>query len=173
MKAYKYINTFFLIVVIISTFIFSFIHRNNHIKNIPGNSSYIDTTYVIDTIYYKVPVPIDSVVVRYKTVLVPFLDTFAVHKDTLSNDSISRNITAVNLPITQKRYNTKDYNLWISGYDPCLDSIKVFHPNKTIVRHIIPKEKRWTIGLQTGIQISNQKFAPYIGIGVGYTLFSW
>lgn len=134
-------------------------------------------TYVkYDTIrvFIEVPVPKDSLVIRYKTVKVPVYDTIkAPHADTLSSDSVS-----VVLPITQKHYSDSTYEAWVSGYEPALDSIRVFQPVMTITNTITNTEiryrqKRWGLGVQVGIGITPSKIEPYIGLGVSYNLFSW
>ena len=87
-------------------------------------------------------------------------------------------LTAVEIPITQKIYQDSTYQAWVSGYKPSLDSIQVFQPITTITRTITTTEvkykaKRWGVGVQAGIGITPTKVEPYIGIGVTYNIFSW
>lgn len=129
-----------------------------------------DTTRVtiIDTILYKHPVPVDSVVVRYVTERLP-----AKH-DTMQigcTDSVE-----VEIPITQKRYADSTYTAWISGYNPSLDSIHIYprHEVITITNTIRQKPKRWGVGLNIGYGITpHHGMQPYVGIGVNYKLFSF
>lgn len=135
-----------------------------------------ETKIKYDTIpvFIDTPVPRDSLVIRYKTVKVPVYDTIKTpHTDTLSTDSIS-----VVLPITQKHYCDSTYEAWISGYEPALDSIKVFQSVMTITNTITNteiryKQKRWGLGVQVGVGVTPSKIEPYIGVGVTYNIFSW
>lgn len=145
-------------------------------KNNVENSSEKTNETVYDTIpiFIGMPIPKDSVVIRYKTVKVPIYDTIRVHHtDTLFSDS-----TTVILPITQKVYKDSTYKAWVSGYMPTLDSIRIFQPTTTITNTITNtkiryKQKRWGLGLQAGIGIAPSKIEPYIGIGISYHILSW
>lgn len=135
-----------------------------------------ETTTVVDTIpkFIDQPIPRDSIVLRYKTIKVPIYDTISVFRsDTLLVDSVN-----VEIPITQKIYRDSTYQAWVSGYEPALDSIKIFQPITTITNTITNTEirykaKRWGLGVQVGMGITPTKVEPYIGIGVSYNLFSW
>lgn len=132
------------------------------------------TITIYDTVTYKQPIAVDSVVVRYKTVKVKKIvtDTLQVVDTLLVNDSV-----LVELPITQKEYKDSTYNAWVSGYEPNLDSIKVYPKTvyNTITNTITIKEKpkRWGIGVQGGYGYGIGGFTPYIGVGVHYNIFSW
>ena len=129
-----------------------------------------DTTRVtiIDTILYKHPVPVDSIVVRYVTERLP------AKRDTMQigcTDSVD-----VEIPITQKRYADSTYTAWVSGYNPTLDSIHIYprHEVITITNTIRQKPKRWGVGLNVGYGITpHHGLQPYVGIGVNYNLFSF
>ena len=134
------------------------------------------TTTVVDTIpkFIDQPIPRDSVVLRYKTIKVPIYDTVHVYRaDTLQVDSVS-----VEIPITQKMYQDSTYQAWISGYEPSLDSIRIFQPVITVTNTVTNTEiryktKRWGLGVQVGMGVAPNKVEPYIGIGVSYNIFSW
>lgn len=126
-----------------------------------------DTTTIVvyDTITYRKPVAVDSVVVRYRTINVRNVVT-----DTM-NDTLY-----VQLPITQKTYKDSTYTAWVSGYDPCLDSIQVYPRTeyKTITNTIkVQDTKRWGIGIQGGVGVGKGGFTPYIGVGVQYNIIRW
>ncbi len=145
-----------------------------HDKVIDNTERETETVYDTIPVFIDVPVPRDSMVIRYATVTVPVYDTIRTHStDTLSPDS-----TTVILPITQKVYKDSTYEAWVSGYMPALDSIKVFQPVTTITNTITQTEvrykiKRWGLGVQVGVGFTPSKIEPYIGIGVSYNLFSW
>ncbi|WP_273372993.1 DUF6808 domain-containing protein [Alistipes megaguti] len=75
----------------------------------------------------------------------------------------------MNVPITQKVYETDDYRAYVSGYQPSLDSLLFKQPTQ-IVR-IKEKPKRWGIGVQVGYGFTPQGAQPYIGVGISYNLF--
>ena len=116
---------------------------------------------IVDTIKVVKPIAVDSVVTRYKWVNVERV------KDTTIVNEVSEVVfdtVMVRLPIESKHYEGKDYEAWVSGYEPSLDSINVYN------RTILPKPKRWSIGLQGGVGLTPKGLQPYIGIGIGYRL---
>jgi len=138
------------------------------------SKSKTEVKYDTIPVFIDTPVPKDSLVIRYKIVKVPVYDTIkASLADTLSSDS-----TFAVLPITQKHYSDSTYEAWVSGYDPALDSIRVFKPVMTITNTITNteiryKQKRWGIGVQVGAGLTPNKIEPYIGIGVTYNILLW
>ena len=151
-----------------------FYHGCQRDRTVTDSKSETEVKYDTIPVFIDVPVPRDSLIIRYKTVKVPVYDTIkAPHADTLSSDSVS-----VVLPITQKHYSDSTYEAWVSGYEPALDSIRVFQPIMTITNTITNTEiryrqKRWGLGVQVGIGVTPSKIEPYIGVGVSYNLFSW
>ncbi len=129
-----------------------------------------DTTRVtvVDTVPYLKPVARDSVVVRYVTKKLPIVyDT--VHP--ICIDSAD-----VNIPITQKQYCDSTYTAWVSGYEPSLDSIRVYKKREVVTINKIIKEppNRFVVSLNIGYGLTPYNgLQPYIGIGVGYKLFSF
>ena len=116
---------------------------------------------IVDTIKLVKPIAVDSVVTRYKWVNVERV------KDTTIVNEVSEVVfdtVMVRLPIESKHYEGKNYEAWISGYEPSLDSISIYHQT------ILPKQKRWSIGLQGGVGITPKGVQPYVGIGVSFRL---
>lgn len=76
----------------------------------------------------------------------------------------------------QNYYEDSLYRAWVSGYRPRLDSLQVFPRTVTntvtndIYHTIIPKSKRWGLGLQAGYGYPG---GVYIGIGVSCNLWTW
>lgn len=129
-----------------------------------------DTTRetVVDTVPYLKPVARDSVVVRYVTKKLPI-----VHDTVLP---ICIDSADVNIPITQKRYSDSTYTAWVSGYEPSLDSIRVYARREVVTINKIIKEppNRFVVSLNIGYGLTPQKgLQPFIGVGVGYKLFSF
>ena len=129
-----------------------------------------DTTRVtvVDTVPYLKPVARDSVVVRYVTKKLPIVYN-TVHP--ICIDSAD-----VNIPITQKQYCDSTYTAWVSGYEPSLDSIRVYKKREVVTINKIIKEppNRFVVSLNIGYGLTPYNgLQPYIGIGVGYKLFSF
>lgn len=121
-----------------------------------------DTLTLWDTITIDKPVYIKERVVE--NIYVPVADTVLISK----NDT-----TFIVLPRTQKEYSDTLYHAWVSGYQPALDSIKVFQRTEYITTTITAKPKHWhiTVGPQAGIGLTPKGWQPYLGGGVtlGYS----
>ena len=118
---------------------------------------------IVDTIKVIKPIAVDSVVTRYKVVNVERV------KDTTIVNEVSEVVfdtIRVRLPIESKHYSTTNYDAWVSGYEPCLDSIKVY--NREVI--VKPKKSRWSVGVQGGVGLTPKGLQPYIGVGVSYRL---
>lgn len=116
---------------------------------------------IVDTITVVKPIAVDSVITRYKWVNVERV------KDTTIVNEVSEVVfdtVMVRLPIESKHYEGENYEAWVSGYEPSLDSIKVYQ------REVKTKQSRWSIGLQGGVGITPRGVQPYVGIGVAYKL---
>lgn len=122
-----------------------------------------DTLTIRDTIVENRPVFVESI--RTDTLLIAIRDTVKV-LDTMY----------VVISREQKHYIGDDYEAWVSGYRPVLDSIYVFPETRYITEEISPtaEPKRWGIGVQVGYGMSlpqgKPEIAPYIGIGISYNL---
>ena len=143
----------------------------------------IHTETYIDTIKYYKPIPKDSTVIRYITQTLPVKPkpdnkpvdsqpvdstsvTVPVAQDSTTTQQPADSATVI-IPITQKYYKEEEYEAWVSGYQPSLDSINVFHPHTVTT---LPSAKEpWvdiSIGLQMGVGYTGQNgFQPYIGVG--------
>lgn len=122
---------------------------------------------VVDTVTYTLPVARDSVVVRFVTKKMPIVhDT--VHPICIDSSDI-------NIPITQKQYCDSTYTAWVSGYEPSLDSIRVYARKDVVTINKIIKEppNRFVVSFNVGYGLTQNGLQPYIGIGVGYKLFSF
>ena len=162
-----------------------------------------DTTRVtiFDTIPYPMPVPKDSLVIRYITEKLPVsteTENFSTKNSDFStgNGNIAQeNITGngnissenipdsaeVEIPITQKVYENSLYRAYVSGYRPNLDSLIIFprHDITTVTNgYTYPKsrQKRWGIGIHVGYGMTMSRapqFTPYIGFGISYNLITF
>lgn len=126
-----------------------------------------DTVYRSDTV--RCPIVRDSVVTRYVT------RRFAVTRvDTVRQCDTLRAVDTVevSLPIVQKVYKDTNYTAWVSGYEPSLDSITI--ANKIVTRTNTVsknKNKRFSLGVQTGFNVINKK--PYFGVGITYNIINF
>lgn len=124
-----------------------------------------DTLIFRDTVIESSPIYVETV--RLDTVLVFSRDTVQVKL---------RDTVYVAVRREQKHYKGDDYEAWVSGYRPDLDSIYVFPETRYITAETISVKprKRWGIGIQAGYGIgvsSGQVRAfPYIGAGISYNL---
>ena len=121
---------------------------------------------VVDTATYRQPVARDSVVVRYATRLTPIV------RDTVH--CTRTDTVRIRLPVTQRRYEDSTYTAWVSGYEPTLDSIRVYSHREimTVTNRLRDKPRRISISLGVGYGIAPKGAGPYIGLSVGYGLFS-
>lgn len=139
----------------------------------------MDTTRVtvVDTVPYTKPVARDSVVVRYVRVKV------AADGDKPNDASLSlsepllgeaKDSVSVDVPIMQKRYSDSTYTAWVSGYEAKLDSIRVYARREVVTIKARDQPKRFVVSLNVGCGLTPQNgLQPYVGIGVGYKLFSF
>lgn len=121
----------------------------------------ITTITYRDTIKVVIPMPVDSVVIRYITEVLPLADSTGVGA---SDDSAK-----VVIPIEQKQYKTADYTAYVSGYRPKLDSL-LFYPKTTIItKEITKKPSRWGISVIGGYGVGVNGASPFVGVGLSYS----
>ena len=163
------------LIVILSACLFFISKKNVELTNY--RNTYTDTLTVHDTIPYSLPVPRDSIILRYEYIAVPTPSDTATKEVALPEVEIiatSKDPTTLSIPITQRKYETETFTAWVSGYKPQLDSCLVYP--KTIVvtqTQTVYKPKRWGVGVQVGYGVCGNQLSPYIGIGISYNLFAW
>lgn len=131
-----------------------------------------DTVTLWDTIphYYPKPVEVEKVRTEYKWLT-------RVTTDTVTRWSVQHDSVLVEVPIESKHYHAKEYDAYISGYDPRLDSIFVYqrteYINTTITK--AAKRKPWGIGFfgGYGYDFNSKTAAPMIGVGLSYDIISF
>jgi len=129
-----------------------------------------DTVVVYDTIPHYYPVPKDSAVVKYVTRYLRRTDTveqFIAVNNMTDHFADTSNMIAVEVPITTKHYSCKDYDAWVSGYEPSLDSIKVYQRTEYITERVTISKppNKWELDAMTGIDynVTSQHYSPYAG----------
>ena len=102
-------------------------------------------------VYIRVPVPGPS-------------DTITLH------DSIE-----VPVPIVQKRYDDSLYTAWVSGFEPNLDSIRLYQPEivTTVTKIVVKPSPLITFGIQAGAGWGMFHRQPDLYIGVGGQVNLW
>jgi hypothetical protein len=142
----------------------------NYADSVPVYDTVRVTVY--DTITYRKPVAVDSVVVRYVTAKIPVASV----QDSVIRPEEPQDSAEVAVPITQKVYRDTAYTAWVSGYMPSLDSISIRQSTHYVTETVPTRRKRWGVGVHAGYGVTaerNPRFAPYIGIGITYNLFNF
>lgn len=153
-------------------------------KEPPG--TYADTVHHVETIPFFLPVPRDSVVLKYETARLPVKDSSggelpapsgfpspADSADALPDSSglpLPTDSADVVIPITQKVFGDSTYRAWVSGYRPNLDSIYIYSPVRTIYVHGKEREKRFGIGLSVGYGAGRGGMSPFVGITLNWNV---
>ena len=134
-----------------------------------------DTVVVTDTIRQYFPMPKDSTLVKYVTKYLPVLKTDTIMGATITHwEYISTHDTvAVEVPITSKHYSSAEYDAWVSGFEPSLDSIKVYQETNyitTTVTKVKPPNKL-SLNVHAGINyaVKQHELDPYV---VGELIFN-
>jgi hypothetical protein len=128
-----------------------------------------ETVTSYDTVTVSVPVPRDSVVVRYVRRVLPTAEV-TIPADTAVAASATIDSATVEIPITQKEYADSTYTAWVSGYEPQLDSIKIYRRTTELLPKA-GKDSRWGVGITAGYGCSRSGLTPYVGVGISYRLF--
>ena len=109
-----------------------------------------DTVCVTDTVERYLPAPKDSMRVRNVTRYLPVVrtDTITDTHFTTIHDSVF-----VEVPITSKHYQSPEYDAWVSGYEPSLDSIKVYQQTQYITETItrMKPHNRLSLEIEAGV----------------------
>ena len=129
-----------------------------------------DTVTRIDTVYQYHPMPVEVERVRTEYKWLTRVTTDTVTDYTVLHDSV-----LVEVPIESRHYNSPEYDAWVSGYQPSLDSIRVYQKENYITERVVVSKppNRFTIGLQGGYGygFKSKQWEPYVGIGVGIRIF--
>lgn len=114
----------------------------------PQSAETVQTGRVV---YIKVPVPGER-------------DTITLH------DSID-----VPVPIVQKRYDDSLYTAWVSGFEPNLDSIRLYQTEivTTVTKTVVKPSSLITFGIQAGAGWGVFHRHPDLYIGVGGQINLW
>ena len=158
-----------------------------------------DTLVIRDTVTERYPVPVQETVTD--TMLVPVRDTVKLQDTAYSVLGRTQRYYSV-LGRTQRYYSGPDYEAWVSGYRPMLDSLRVFPQTFYVIQtiRVAEKEKKNRIALESSASWCNDmslivslKYthswkwfyvggevgydviskSPYVGVRAGIPLWSW
>lgn len=143
----------------------------------------VDTITYVDTIPYLAPQPKQEVQLGN---IVKFLPVYINRRDSTPPDiplyaetgippgeKQGVDSVAVEIPITQREYESEDYHAWVSGYEPMLDSIFVFPKREVVTIREPPDKKHWHIGPTIGYGHTPQGFQPFAGLSITYSIISF
>ncbi len=134
-----------------------------------------DTITLCDTIVIATPSHTRETIMRHQTISLPVAPS--APSDTAN--PIPSDTARVQIPITQKHYQTQNYQAWVSGYQPTLDSLHIYSPTtiithtNTITQEKIPHSRRWGISAGVGAVVTNRQISPGIFIGLTYTFVTF
>lgn len=129
-----------------------------------------DTVTVVDTVaqFFPKPVEVERTRTEYKWLTKVVTENVGHGKNSVDSASFSAKDSAlVEVPITSKHYQSRDYDAWVSGYEPSLDSIKVYQRTQMIteIRTISKPPNKWELDLVGGINYNfdKKKYTPHVG----------
>lgn len=155
----------------------------------PGISVKTDTVTIRDTVYIPAPqltgtkslgfipvtMPIWTPTKKPKQVDEPTEELTIEADDEIETeppDSI-----AVAIPIEQKHYTGDDYDAWVSGWNPSLDSLRIYRQTQQIATTTEVtrwKTRRWGLSVGVGAVASPKGgIQPGIFIGATYTFLAF
>jgi hypothetical protein len=124
-----------------------------------------DTVVVYDTITDVAPKAKDSVVTKWVTRYLPTRPDTIHHYAEVGK--MIHDTMAVEVPITSKHYNSPEYDAWVSGYEPSLDSIKVYREAQYITERVTISKppNKWELDAVAGLDynVATQRYTPHIG----------
>lgn len=151
-----------------------------------------DTTYIHDTIYITAPSLINTKPLAVLPATLPiFHPKFSDdHQERTESDTTadahSREVelqrseppdsATVEIPIEQKQYTGENYEAWVSGYQPQLDSLRIYADTKTITTTTEVtkwKTRRWGLSIGAGLVATPTRIEPGVFIGATYTFIAF
>lgn len=121
-----------------------------------------DTVTVTDTIPHYYPQPVDGTKVKTEYRWLTRVEPVSRTDTLIQHDSV-----LVEVPIESRHYHEAEFDAWVSGYEPSLDSIKVYQKETVIteVRTISKPPNKWELDAMAGIDYNTatQKYTPFAG----------
>lgn len=126
-----------------------------------------DTVTIHDTVPDLNPVAKDSALAGYKIKWLPLVRHDTVFRENSANSVIfsARDSVAVEVPITTKHYRAPEYDAWVSGFEPSLDSIKVYRETQYITERVTISKppNKWGLNVVGGVDYNTatKQYTPY------------
>lgn len=83
----------------------------------------------------------------------------------------------IDIPIEQKHYVGNEYEAWISGWNPSLDSVRIFRSSQHIIetREVTRwKTRHWGLSIGAGVLATPKgEVHPGVFVGVSYTFLNF
>lgn len=150
-----------------------------------------DTITIHDTIYVPTPQPESTKCLGYTPVTLPIWippteGNLNIHQ--LESDEPTAEVdeaaeteppdsATVSIPTEQRHYTGDDYEAWVSGWNPSLDSLRIYRPTQQITTTSQVtrwKTKRWGLSIGAGMVTSPKGgIQPGIFIGMSYTFLAF
>lgn len=133
-----------------------------------------DTVTVCDTIYVRDLRPEDVASASVRIVTLPAWRPPISANDTVTVAAVDS--VTVEVPIEQRHYAGENYDAWVSGYQPSLDSLNIYRPNTTVKETQTVtrwRTRRWGLSVGAGAALTPRGVEPGIFVGVSYTFYSF
>lgn len=149
-----------------------------------------DTITIRDTIYVSTPQLADTKSLGFTPVTLPIWAPPA--KDTPrsqrpESDELPSEVdepaeteppdsATVNIPIEQRHYASDEYEVWVSGWNPSIDSLRIYRQAQQIATTTEVtrwKTRRWGLSIGAGLVASPKGVQPGIFIGASYTFLAF
>ena len=154
-----------LILAVAIAFVFGFFVAKHHYNKPFEEKVERDTVIIHDTIPDYLPTPKDSATIKWVTKWLPS----ATKTDTITRWDyfVVHDSVAVEMPITTKHYGNEQYDAYISGFEPNLDSIFVYQKEVLVteVRTISKPPNKVALFLDAGIDytFNDNHWQPHAG----------
>jgi hypothetical protein len=158
-----------LILAVAIAFVFGLFVAKHHYNKPFKEKVERDTVIIHDTIPDLNPTPKDSATIKYVTRYLPVLKTDTIMGATITHWEYiqTHDTVAAQVPITSKHYGSKDYDAWVSGYEPSLDSIFVYQKEVLVTERVIVSKppNKLALFLNAGVYytINDKKWYPHAG----------
>ena len=120
-----------------------------------------DTVTITDTViqYAPKPVSVEKMRTEYKWLPVVRTDTVTQYFGISEQlPEYPQDSALVEIPITSKHYQSPEYDAWVSGYEPSLDSIKVYQKETLITERVVVSKppNRLSLDVEAGADYMTQ-----------------
>lgn len=130
-----------------------------------------DTIIIYDTIQADIPKPIIKPISHAHKKVVEKEKTIKQKATIPSHKVTDYKYNLLNEERKQYTYETTDYKAVISGIDVSLDKMTIFKPTKIITNTLKPK--KFNVSIVGGYGLMGKESGMFIGIAIGYTLFTF